>query len=102
MAMRAIGTSSSSSNLYRIRIRASADGNPSPGAQFAMLAAVFRRRVLTGLGTASVVAVGANFGGIASSLLSLNPDLARNLRLDLLYPIQGFTRCFDPDNGFGE
>lgn len=102
MALRAIGISSPSSALYQVRIRAAAGGGHPPGAEFAPLAAVFRRRLLTGLGTASLVAVGANFGGITSFLLNLTPEFGRELKLDVLYPIQGFTRCFDPNDGFGE
>jgi hypothetical protein len=31
----------------------------------------------------------------------LSPELGRSLRLDVLYPVGGFTRCLDSDNGFG-
>lgn len=70
--------------------------------QFAPLESVFRRRLLTGIGTASVVALGANFAGITSSLLGLSPDGARSLRLDVIYPIGGYTRCLDTNEGFGQ
>ncbi|XP_039129707.1 psbP domain-containing protein 7, chloroplastic [Dioscorea cayenensis subsp. rotundata] len=64
------------------------------------MAAVFRRRLLTGIGAASLVAVGSNFGGVTSFILGLSPDLGRGLRLDVLYPVQGFTRCLAPNYGF--
>ncbi|XP_020580661.1 psbP domain-containing protein 7, chloroplastic [Phalaenopsis equestris] len=83
----------------RFRVRASAGGR-SPANQFPPLAAFFRRRLLSGTMAASLIAVGANFGGLTSFLLGLLPEAARELRLDVLYPVQGFTRCYDPDQGF--
>jgi len=73
----------------------------SPAQEFAALAAVFRRRLVVGATTAAAAAVGANFGGVTSFLLGLSPELGRSLRLDVLYPVGGFTRCLDSDNGFG-
>uniref|UniRef100_A0A0E0CCN4 PsbP C-terminal domain-containing protein n=1 Tax=Oryza meridionalis TaxID=40149 RepID=A0A0E0CCN4_9ORYZ len=72
----------------------------SPAQEFAALAAVFRRRLVVGATTAAAAAVGANFGGVTSFLLGLSPQLGRSLRLDVLYPVGGFTRCLDSDNGF--
>ncbi|KAL6616660.1 hypothetical protein ACP70R_038930 [Stipagrostis hirtigluma subsp. patula] len=72
----------------------------SPAQEFASLAAVFRRRLVFGATTAAAAAVGANFGGVTSFLLGLSPELGRSLRLDVLYPVGGFTRCLDSDNGF--
>lgn len=72
----------------------------TPSNQFAPLESVFRRRLVTGIGTASLVALGANFAGITSSLLGLSPDSARSLRLDVIYPIGGYTRCLDTNEGF--
>lgn len=63
---------------------------------------VFRRRLITGVGSASLVAVGANFAGITSFLLGLSPDIGRRLKLDVLYPVDGYSRCFDANQGFGE
>ncbi|KAK9691912.1 hypothetical protein RND81_09G228200 [Saponaria officinalis] len=71
-----------------------------PAEQFAPLASTFQRRLLLGVGSASVVAIGANFSGITSFLLGLSPDTGRRLKLDVLYPIGGYTRCFQPDDGF--
>jgi hypothetical protein len=73
----------------------------SPAQEFAALASVFRRRLVVGASTAAAAAVGANFGGVTSFLLGLSPELGRSLRLDVLYPVGGFTRCLDSDNGFG-
>jgi hypothetical protein len=74
----------------------------SPAQEFAALASVFRRRLVVGATTAAAAAVGANFGGVTSFLLGLSPELGRSLRLDVLYPVGGFTRCLDSDNGFGK
>ncbi|KAL6324172.1 hypothetical protein AAG906_006443 [Vitis piasezkii] len=69
-------------------------GRP-PAEEFGPLASVFRRRLLTGLGSASLVAIGANFAGITSSLLGFSPETGRNLKLDVLYPIRGYSRCIE-------
>lgn len=68
--------------------------------EFAPLASVFRRRLLTGIGSASLVALGANFAGITSFLLGFSPDTGRNLKLDVLYPVGGYSRCIDTTEGF--
>lgn len=73
----------------------------SPADKFAPLATTFRRRLLVGVGSASLVAVGANFGGITSSLLGLSPESGRDLKLDLIYPIGGYSRCVETNEGFG-
>nr|XP_043621794.1 psbP domain-containing protein 7, chloroplastic [Erigeron canadensis] len=64
------------------------------------LATTFRRRLLTGIGSASLVAIGANFIGTTSFLLGLSPETARNLKLDVLYPIKGYSRCINSEQGF--
>ncbi|XXG84195.1 hypothetical protein AAC387_Pa10g1762 [Persea americana] len=61
---------------------------------------VFRRRLITGVGSASLVAFGANFAGITSFLLGLSPDIGRRLKLDVLYPVDGYSRCLDANQGF--
>ena len=44
----------------------------------------------------------SNLGGVTGLLLSLDGGkTARQLRLDVLYPIAGFKRCLDAQNGFG-
>lgn len=72
----------------------------SPAEEFAPLAMTFQRRLLVGVGSASLVAVGANFGGITSFLLGLSPEIGRNLKLDVVYPIDGYNRCIDTNEGF--
>ncbi|KAF8387809.1 hypothetical protein HHK36_026467 [Tetracentron sinense] len=72
----------------------------SPAEDFAPLASVFRRRLLTGVGSASLVAVGANFAGITSFLLGFSPETGRNLKLDVLYPVGGYSRCLETNEGF--
>ncbi|KAF5782029.1 hypothetical protein HanRHA438_Chr11g0503451 [Helianthus annuus] len=70
-----------------------------PAEQFQPLATTFRRRLLTGIGSASLVAVGANFAGTTSFLLGLSPETARNLKLDVLYPVKEFIY---PQNWVGD
>ncbi|MQL71970.1 hypothetical protein Taro_004283 [Colocasia esculenta] len=79
--------------------RSSADDR-TPADDFAPLAAVFRRRLLAGAGTAALVALGANFAGVTSFLLGFYPDLGRRLKLDALYPVGGYSRCLEPTDGF--
>ena len=44
----------------------------------------------------------SNFVGVTSFLLGLDGGgLASSLRLDTLFPVAGFKRCYDPRNGFG-
>uniref|UniRef100_A0A0F7H034 Photosystem II reaction center PsbP family protein n=1 Tax=Erodium foetidum TaxID=337372 RepID=A0A0F7H034_9ROSI len=71
-----------------------------PVAEFAPLASRFERRFLVGIGSASLVAVGANFAGITSFVLGFSPRTGRDLKLDVLYPIGGYSRCIDPNEGF--
>ncbi|PKI51520.1 hypothetical protein CRG98_028080 [Punica granatum] len=61
----------------------------TPAERFAPLASTFQRRILAGVGSASLVAVGANFAGLTSFLLGFAPESGRNLKLDVLYPIKG-------------
>ncbi|XP_021742741.1 psbP domain-containing protein 7, chloroplastic-like [Chenopodium quinoa] len=72
----------------------------SPAEQFAPLTSTFQQQLVIGIGSASFVAIGANFGGITSFLFGLSPDTGRNLKLDVLYPIGGYSRCIQPDEGF--
>uniref|UniRef100_A0A0F7H180 Photosystem II reaction center PsbP family protein n=1 Tax=Geranium phaeum TaxID=379952 RepID=A0A0F7H180_9ROSI len=71
-----------------------------PATEFAPLASRFERRFLLGLGSASLLAVGANFCGITSFVLGFSPRTGRELKLDVLYPIGGYSRCIDPNQGF--
>ncbi|PIN23945.1 hypothetical protein CDL12_03341 [Handroanthus impetiginosus] len=84
-------------------IKSSDDGKRSfsPTAdQFRPLQSVFRRRLLNGVSAASLLAVGANFGGVTSFVLSYSPETARSLKLDALYPIGGYSRYIDTNEGF--
>lgn len=76
-------------------------GRRSPAEHFAPLATTFRRRLLVGVGSASLVALGADFGGITSFLLGLSPESGRGLKLDVVYPIRGYSRCIETNEGFG-
>uniref|UniRef100_A0A0F7H037 Photosystem II reaction center PsbP family protein n=1 Tax=Geranium maderense TaxID=28964 RepID=A0A0F7H037_9ROSI len=71
-----------------------------PAAEFAPLASRFERRLMVGIGSASLVAVGANFVGITSFLLGFFPQTGRDLKLDVVYPIGGYSRCIDTNQGF--
>ena len=45
----------------------------------------------------------SNFGGLTSALAGLGDgQAARQLHIDVLYPVRGFKRCLNSDNGFGE
>ncbi|XP_060667767.1 psbP domain-containing protein 7, chloroplastic isoform X2 [Ziziphus jujuba] len=76
------------------------DTSRLPAEQFAPLATTFRRRLLVGIGSASLVALGADFGGVTSFLLGLSPETSRNLKLDVIYPIGGYSRYIDTNQGF--
>lgn len=60
------------------------------------------RRLVVGAAVGLAVALGSDFIGITSLLLGLAPDLSRELRADLLYPVRGFKRCYETSRGFGE
>ncbi|WCJ43123.1 Photosystem II reaction center PsbP family protein [Euphorbia peplus] len=72
----------------------------TPAEQFGALESTFRRRVLVNVGSASLVAVGANFGGVTSFILGLSPEIGQNLKVDVLYPIGGYSRCVETNEGF--
>ncbi|KAG2695590.1 hypothetical protein I3843_07G019600 [Carya illinoinensis] len=75
-------------------------GGRSPAEQFAPLATTFGRRLVVGVGSASLVALGANFGGVTSFLLGLSPEIGRDLKLDVVYPIGGYNRYIQTNEGF--
>lgn len=62
---------------------------------------VFRRRFILGTVTGTVIALGADFLGSTSAVLSLNPEFFRGIRADVLYPIRGYKRCYETSRGFG-
>ncbi|CAN6888629.1 unnamed protein product [Brassica oleracea] len=76
------------------------DRKTSPAEEFSPLAEKFNRRLLLGIGSSSVLAIGANFGGVTSFVLGLSPEFGRNLKLDVVYPISGYRRCMDTVEGF--
>ncbi|GAB2287324.1 PsbP domain-containing protein 7, chloroplastic [Dionaea muscipula] len=90
---------SSGDQKQRVQV-ATARIEKSPAEQFAPLASQFQRRLLVGVGSAFSVAVGANFAGITSSLLGLSPQTGRSLKLDVIYPIAGYSRCVNANLGF--
>ncbi|XP_059307553.1 psbP domain-containing protein 7, chloroplastic [Lycium ferocissimum] len=100
MAMHHYLCTRTTTSCSRIYMTQSPSENQKDRIQFAALESVFRRRLLTGIGTASLVALGADFAGSTSFLLGLSPDGARSLRLDVIYPIGGYTRCLDTNEGF--
>lgn len=61
---------------------------------------VFRRRFVLGTIGGTVIALGADFLGSTSAILSLNPEFFRGLRADVLYPISGYKRCLETSKGF--
>jgi hypothetical protein len=68
-------------------------------ASLASLSLSFRRRLGLGLSLSLAVALGGNLGGITSFLLGLNGGASRSLKLDVVYPVQGFKRCLEKDFG---
>ena len=59
------------------------------------------RRVVVGVGASAVLALGADFLGVTSkTLTAFAPEFARANRLDALYPVDGFTRCYAPRAGY--
>lgn len=45
----------------------------------------------------------SNFGGISGGLLSLDGGkLAGRLKADALFPVAGYKRCLDTQNGYGK
>ena len=67
------------------------------------IAPVSPRRVFIGATGATALALGANFLGATSSLLSRDEatrTFARSNRLDVLYPVNGYTRCYSSSKGY--
>jgi hypothetical protein len=60
-----------------------------------------RRRAALGFSSAAAVALVGNLGGLTSGLLGLDGGAAAGrLRLDALFPVNGFRRAVDRQNGF--
>jgi len=58
------------------------------------------RRVFLGTLVTGGLALGGNFLGITGKLLEGSPAVAESLRLDLIYPVGGFKRAFNPEKGY--
>ena len=85
--------------------RAAAPSFPSAStsASASNIAPVSPRRVFIGATGATALALGANFLGATSSLLSRDEatrNFARSNRLDVLYPVNGYTRCYSSSKGY--
>lgn len=51
----------------------------------------------------SLAALGGNFGGLTSFLLSLDGgSLAAKVKADIVVPVNGYKRCVDNETGFGK
>ena len=48
----------------------------------------------------SGLALGGNFLGVTGRLLSQRPGAAEALRLDIIYPVDGLKRCYNPEKGY--
>ena len=50
---------------------------------------------------ATALAIGANFVGVTSGLLGLlPPEQIDDLKLDVVYPVRGFKRYVDEEDGY--
>lgn len=63
---------------------------------------ISRQRLLLNAGVATTLALGANFVGVTSALLNTfsTPETMSDLKLDVLYPVRGFKRFVDTDDGY--
>jgi hypothetical protein len=59
-----------------------------------------RRRLVVGGSAALSIALFGNFLGVTSTLLGAMPSVARSSRLDVLFPVAGFKRAVDYQNGY--
>jgi hypothetical protein len=64
------------------------------------LAPVSPRRVVVGVAGTVALALGANFARVTEKVLGNIPDFARANRLDVLYPVLGYSRCYKPARGY--
>lgn len=58
------------------------------------------RRLVLGALASGALALGSNFLGVTERALDLRPTLARERRLDVLYPVGGYARCYRPERGY--
>ncbi len=94
--------SSSSSSTTKSFEESSSDTSVVSSSSSAAASWVVPRRFVLGTSVGLLVALGANFLGVTSALLSLNPALSRAARVDVLYPVQGYKRCLETSRGFGK
>lgn len=78
----------------------SAYGGPNMYADSQAIAPPSPRRVFLGTLATAGLALGGNFLGITGKLLNGAPDVAEALRLDLIYPVGGFKRAYNPEKGY--
>jgi hypothetical protein len=95
-------TTSSSSTTKSFEESSSDTSVVSSSSSAAAASWVVPRRFVLGTSVGLLVALGANFLGVTSALLSLNPALSRAARVDVLYPVQGYKRCLETSRGFGK
>ncbi|CAK9271917.1 unnamed protein product [Sphagnum jensenii] len=93
-------SSSSSSSSTKSFEESSSDTSVVSSSSAAAASWVVPRRFVLGTSVGLLVALGANFLGVTSALLSLNPALSRAARVDVLYPVQGYKRCLETSRGF--
>ena len=58
------------------------------------------RRVVVGVAGTVALALGANFARVTEKVLSAVPEFARARRLDVAYPVLGYSRCYEPARGY--
>lgn len=58
------------------------------------------RRNAAAVALGAVIAVGGDLGGVTQTLLAASPETARRLKLDMLYPVDGFKRYVAPDRSY--
>jgi len=58
------------------------------------------RRLFLNTALAGAVAIGGNLFGVTSGLLSISPKVAADLKLDSIYPVGGFKRWVDKEDGY--
>lgn len=78
----------------------SKEGDIASAEDLALAFSPLSRRAFAGLIAAFGVPLGGNLGGITSLLLGFNVELSRSLKLDVVYPIDGFKRCLEKNFEF--
>ena len=75
-------------------------GGPNMFADSQAIAPPSPRRVFLGVLATGGLALGGNFLGVTGKLLNGAPEVAESLRLDIIYPVNGFKRCYNPEKGY--